>query len=341
MPIARDWEILPNSDLADRTNWRSLGDDRFAALRARLLIVRENGKQSRFGTVIAAHNVAPDDEITLRRNREQIISRTETISEAVRFTATSRVCDQLTAKVTAELSTLGPGFIGKVKTQLLTRSEYEITEQVENALNATTSYLIQEIEAAEHVITLKGGRCNRVAELRRRFWPRRWDVYLHSFEYLELSWRTRWMWWQVRKTIKQIHSGVVGWPLASLTFYEPQSDVDVCYDPVEHEIEAPDLVEVQSLDSKMPRLQPPAEEDLETLAKLAFPATGQEKTDAAKRRKKKAAVGVGKRRAGSLGRGKRRAGKRKTAGKSVGKKKTAKKRTAKRRTVKRRKKRKR
>ena len=240
MPIIKDWELLPNSDLGDRTNWRSLGDNRFAALRARLLIIRENEKQSRFGPVIAAHNVGPDDEITLKRRREQIIGRTETISEAVRFATTVRICDQLTAKLTSELSAKVPGFTGKLQSELLTKNEYEVTEQVESSLNTTTSHLIQEIEATEHIIKLKGQSSQREAQLRRRFWPRRWDVYLHSFEYLELSYRTNWVWWQVRKTIKQLYSGVLGWPLVSLTFYEPQSDVDVCYGPVEDEIEVPE-----------------------------------------------------------------------------------------------------
>ncbi len=335
MSIAKDWELLPNSDLADRTNWRSLGANRFAALRARLLIVQENGKKSRFGPVIAAYNVAPDDRITLKRRSEQIISRTETMSEAVRFAATSRICDQLTAKVASQLSVLGPGLAGKAQSELLTKSECEITEQVENTLSATTSHLIQETEATEHVITLEGRSNQREAQLRRRFWPRRWDVYLHSFEYLELSYRRQWMWWQVRKTIKQMRSAVLGYPLVSLIFYEPQSNVDVCYDPIEDEIEAPDLVEVRSLNPPMPSSRAPVEEDLETLAKLAFPVTKQEATAATVRKRIKAKKAGLKKKTAKRKITRKTAGKKRTAKQRVAKRKTANKRVGKRRGVKR------
>ena len=289
MSTVKDWEVLPSSDLADRASWRSLGGNRYGALRVRLLIVRSDGQQSRFGPVIKAYNVAPEDTIELRRRREQVISRTTTISEAIRFTTTSRVCDQLATKVSSELSGKGLGFSGKLSSEILSKSEYEITETTEDVLGATTSHVIQETEEDEHVITLKGGSKPRVAELRRRYWPRRWNVYLHSYEYFELSYRRSWYWWQVRETIKKTDSGVLGWPLVSVVFYEPQSGVDVCYAAIADEIENPDSIEIQQLADAMPRSMPPGGESLEELAKLAFPVTKEEKSKAASRPRKKAA----------------------------------------------------
>lgn len=286
MPAAKEWELLPSGDLADRSNWRPLGSNRYAALRVRVLIVKSNGKESRFGPVISAHNVAPDDTITLKRRRERVISWTDTISEAIRFTVTSRVCDQLTAKVSSELSAKIPGFSGKLQSEVLAETNHEITEGLEKILSTTTSHLIQEIEETEHIITLQGSGEHREAHLRRRFWPKYWDVYLHSFDYLELSYRRQWYWWEIRETIKKTYSGMLGWPLCSLTYYAPQSDVDICYGPVKNELDAPDLVEVNPLLTAMPSSRPPADEDLEELAKLAFPVTRKEKTRAERRKKK-------------------------------------------------------
>lgn len=325
MPITKSWELLPNSDISDRSSWRSLGNDRYAVFRARLLLVCTNDKQSRLGPVIAEHNVAPHDTITLRRKHERIISRTETISESIRFVATSRVCDQLTAKIGAELSTKVPGFSGKIQSELLTKSEYEITEEIENALTTTTSHFIQETEELEHIIMLSGAKDHRIAQLRRRYWPRRWDVYLHSYDYLELSFRRSWLWREVRDTIKRTRSGVLGWPLASLTFYEPQSDVDVCYGPIRNEIENPELLEVHLLNTAMPSSRAPREEDLEEFAKLAFPVTKAEKARAEKQKKVLAVTVAPKKKPVKKRMAKKKVAMKKTAKKKVARRKTAKK----------------
>jgi len=297
MAVAKDWEMLPNSDLRDRVNWRALGNDRFAALRARILIVRSDGKESRFGPVIRAFNVAPGNTIELRTKREQVISQTTTISDAIRFTTTSRVCDQLMVKLSAELSAKVPGFSGKLGSEILSKSEYEITKTTEYQLSATTSHVIQEMEGDEHGITLTGGDSPRVEEFRRRYWPRQWDVYLHSYEYLELSYKSSWLWWgDVRKTIKKTDSGVLGWPLVSVTFFEPQLGQDVCHGPVADELTSPDAIEIRPLADAMPSALAPRAESLEDLAKLAFPVTKDEKK-AASRPKKRAAKARPKKRA--------------------------------------------
>ena len=290
MSTIKTWDSLPDADLSDRANWHALGNNRYAALRARLLIVQTNGSQSRFGPPIEAHNVAPHDTIELRTRREQVISRTNTISQAVRFAASSRVCDQLSAKVSAELSAKAPGYSGKLSSELLAKSEYELTTTAEETLNSVTSYAIQETQEDEHTIKLEGADVARVAELRRRYWPRRWDFYLHSYEYLELSYEKGWFWGRVRSTIKSTESGVLGWPLVSIVFYEPQADRDVCYGPVADELANPDSVESRTLTDPMPGSVAPKEKKLEDFAKLAFPVTKQEKEASRAKAERKAAA---------------------------------------------------
>ncbi|MCE3242409.1 MAG: hypothetical protein K0Q83_2916 [Deltaproteobacteria bacterium] len=130
-------------------------------------------------------------------------------------------------------------------------------------------------------ITLKQNGTQLKAQLRRLYWPRRWDLYLHSFEYLQLSYRSSWFWWQVRQTIRRTSSGLLGWPLASITYYEPQPELVACYDDVENELEAPEAIIVEPLLAKMPSTSPPHKEDLESLAKIAFPTTYAERVVAA------------------------------------------------------------
>ena len=56
----------------------------------------------------------------------------------------------------------------------------------------------------------------RRAQLRRRYWPRHWSVYLHSYDFLELSYQRRWLWKDVRKTIKRVEGQRLGLPSFSL-----------------------------------------------------------------------------------------------------------------------------
>jgi hypothetical protein len=318
--------LLPNADFSDRAPWREIDDNRFAATRARLLIVHSNGKQSRLGSAIAEYNIAPNDSIEISRRRERVISRTETITEALRFTTTAKIIDKLSVKLGSELAGQLPGFSGKLQSEVLSSSDYEISEAMENTLSNTTSYLFQEVDETKHVITLKGGTEGRVATLRRRFWPRQWDIYLHSYEYLELTYRRSWLWWQVRESIKQTDSGVLGRPLLSLIYFEPQPDVDVAYSAVADELEEGDAFRVQPVTKAMPRVTVPKVESLEGLAKLAFPVSKQERaaSDARRVSKKAAAKKAGKKKAAKKAAAKKAAAKKAAPKKAAPKKKSTK-----------------
>lgn len=344
MPLEKRWEVLPQADLSEQANWRKLGNQRYAAFRARLLFVRSKGTTSLFGPIESAYNVAPGDTITIKYSRARVISHTETITQAVRFTVTERVCDRLAAKVSAELSAKVPGFSAKLGSEFTAHQEYEVSTALEENLSTTRSHTLQETEEREHTISLTGQGESRQAELRRRYWPQLWDVYLYSFDYLELRHRISWFWKDVRETIRQTYSPVIGWPLLRLTFHQPQSDLDVCYQAV-REIEDPTGVVVETLGSEMPRSRPSALEPLEELARLAFPVTGPEIRAAAhhRRRPRKAAPRPTKRKpARKKAAPKKKAAKKKAAKKKAAKKraaprkKAAKKRPAKRKAVKRR-----
>lgn len=284
MSTVKQWDLLPRIDFEDRRNWRSLGQSRYGAFRARLLVVQSDRPEPRFGPIIAKHNVATGDTITLKRRRERILNHTETIREAIRFTATSQICETLSAKVAAEIALKVPGFSGSVKSALESGTSREFRQETERVLDLTSSHSVQELDATEHVIELRGQGSAREAQIRRRFWPRQWDFYLHSFEYLELTYRTKWLWRQVRESMRKADSGVVGWPLVRLVFYEPQPDVDVCYGAVSDELENPESIEVLELSAGMPLVRPSAIAPLEEIAKIAFPITRSEQRLAAKKK---------------------------------------------------------
>lgn len=285
MSISKSWEVLPATDFAMHTNWRKVGKNRFFALRARLLIVRSDGSPARDGSPTKSYPITPDT-LSLRTMRQIVLSRTDTITQAVKFSTTERVLDQLSTKISSELSAKSPGFSAKLGSSMMTKSEYEITRTTENSLSATTSFMFQQTQEEELLMGFTKSDVPRTAYLRRRYWPRRWDIYLHSYEALELEYKRNWLWRHVRETIKAAELQVVGWQLASILFYEPQDDHVVSYeDPILNQLETPELIEVLELTDPMPGGAVQQLESLVDLAKLAFPTTKEEKAKADQRKR--------------------------------------------------------
>jgi hypothetical protein len=285
MSSERYWEILPTSDFGNRANWRVLSKNRYAAFRAFILIIERQHDDSRLGPVEESYDVNPHDEIKVGTKRIRSISNTNTIKDGVRYTVSSKLCDKLAAKVSTEIGAKVPGFTGKVGSEIDASTEKEIITTAENTFEGTRSYTIQETTEQEFVVTLTGSKKSREAKLRRKYWRHRWDVYLHSYEYLELDHKHNLIWKDIRKTIKHATSSVVGVPLFSVEFFVPQANLNVSYGAVDQEIENPSAIRVLppptvNADGWRPNATP-----LEELARLAFPVTKEEKSTAAKAKK--------------------------------------------------------
>lgn len=226
------------------------------------------------------------------------------MTAGLRFAVSHRVLDQLSSKITHELGAKVPGFSGKLGSELLAKEKYKFTETTEENLSSTRSFQITESEEKKHTITLNPGE-TREAKLRLRDWPRRWDVYLHPYEAIEFKYRKIWFWRQVRETMKTAEPQVLGWPLFSITHYEPQANLVVTYEPAVNELTEPDEVRVSALVEPMPRAIAPQLPSLSDLVKLAFPVTKQERVNshmyAASREQEASGLGVGSFAAGGGG----------------------------------------
>ena len=274
--ITKTWDVLPAKDLTVQSNWQKNGD-RYSAIRARLLIVRRELDEYRDGNVKESHPISVDS-IAIETAHQTVTVFTDTMTAGLRFAVSQRVLDQLSSRVTSELGAKVPGFSGKLGSELLAKAEYEFTETTEENLSSTKSFQITESEEKKHTITLNPGEA-REAKLRLRYWPRRWDVYLHSFDAIEFKYRKPWLRRQMRETMKIAEVQVLGWPLFSMTYYEPQANLVVTYGPVAKELMEPDEVKIFALVEPMPRAIAPQLRSLSDLAKLAFPVTKQEKAD--------------------------------------------------------------
>jgi hypothetical protein len=244
------------------------------------MFVYTDGKQSRLGPVVAAHDLAKGLKVIVRRKQQRVVTRTSTIADAVRAMSATRILDALSSKVASEMAGVAPGFSAKVLSEVSVHSEQEITTEIERTLTHTSSHSLEETEGREHEIELDGEAGTRTAELRRRYWPKHCDVYLHSYDYLELEYRDPLLWKKVRQTIKRLDGVRLRQPLVSVTFYEPQADLVVSYVPVTDELENAESFETATLTTPMPAVSGPKLQDLELAARLAFPLTRKEKAAA-------------------------------------------------------------
>jgi hypothetical protein len=161
---------------------------------------------------------------------------------------------------------------------LLTKDEYELTTTIEKVFSDMSSYTVTNTIGQEHEMTLESSAGERVAEERRRYKQVTWDFYLHSCDYLELEYDRKWYWPRIKRTFKAPVSTKMGWPLVRLVFYVPQPEMDVRWEgDVKKIIDFPDRIEALPLIEPAPNLPAPAIESLEKLARLAFPATKEEK----------------------------------------------------------------
>jgi hypothetical protein len=188
-----------------------------------------------------------------------------------------------------------PGYNGKIGAEVDAGIENELIETAENTYEGAFSHTIQESTERQLTILLKGAPEARIAHLRKRYWRHTWDVYLHSYDYLELEFKKKWLWKKVRKTIKQASSSIVMLPLFRIEFFEPQVSLNVSYNGVD-ELEDPYGIRIIPLNDRQDGSARPNLPSLEESARLAFPVTRAEKAatgrrQAAKRPARKKSAG--------------------------------------------------
>src|SRR5262249_55444637 len=136
-------------------------------------------------------------------------------------------------------------------TEILAKTDLEVSSTAEKALNAVSTASLSETIEEEYTDTHTGGQTLRVAQYRRRYRRRKWDFYLHSYQYVDLIYKTPWYW--VNQRDARTSAKVLGLPLASVVFYEPQDRLEACFDAVD-ELPDPDAVEVTDIAGTMPNI---------------------------------------------------------------------------------------
>jgi hypothetical protein len=281
------WDFLPATDFSNPANWKRLGDDRFYALRLRLRGIKSRPNAVRWGPIVGRYPVGPGFKLT----RSFKIALSETSSEMIQHTiglvTTARVVAQMSAKIAAKIAAKTPFSSAELGAELLSKEEYDISESAQETFNTQVGRTISRTREVTTTIAYEISPEYRLEETRYLYQPERIDVYAHSYEYIEFSYRAsiRNLLRKKRYEIKNFGIKKLGWPLAAIIYYQPQTEPVPSPPHVENELTNPNTIDVDTLDIPMPTGRPEEEDEtLDELWRIAFPEDSAERRLASKRR---------------------------------------------------------
>lgn len=280
------WIAVPEShQLTEKSRWADLGNNKFAALRHLILVVEQNTVVKN-GPLSDQVEWPVNSEYIHQHRKKNIIKYTAGINESISAAVTRKLSTEVIAKVNAGLNT-GKILSATLASELQTKVNSELTESLNQGLTFTKTFETQ--EETEITETLKftvpkatDNHATRKVNIYNKVKETRWDIYLHSSEYLQLEYQKRWYWKDVRNTI-QADSAFLKQPLFSIVFYEPVPSPSYCFDDYQPEVAAVSEITTQALNTACPSRTAPALESLENLARLAFPVSKKERKNAVKR----------------------------------------------------------
>ena len=247
------------------------------------------------------------------------------------------LASEVSSRIGSEIGIGVTALTAKLQSEMQSKVSSEVADSLERELSQTNSYEVQNTDEIVSSISLSPGAAGASTDPLNLYfflkvWPWRWNVYLHKIEYLRLEYRRSLFWRQIRDTIVEYELNLRQ-PLFQLVYYEPDGWPSLREGSYEPDVGDISFAILPLNPNGYPRAGDAEATTLQALARLAFPASKEERNTARKRAaakkggKKSATKSAAKKSAAKKG-AKKKAAKR--AGKKSAAKKGAKKRTAKR-----------
>jgi hypothetical protein len=279
-------------------------------MRHHLLVVSRNGKVKN-GPIHKPVEWPVGAKFRMEEKITKVTKYTYGIQESITSTVTTKLSQEVLAKVglSAGLDITNLG--SKLSTEIESKFGAELTESLQNGLSATKTYEVEttteQTESLDIKVTGKDGSNGTrdvfiYFKLRQLFW----DVYLYRTDYLQLEYKERWYWTDIRKTILSPEIPVKK-PLFSVAYFEPIPAFSFRYDSYEPEVDDGNTVQSLPLVSTSPTASLKPDKSMEELARLAFPVSRAERQKAKATRTELGGYGYSKG-AGGIARGGAKAG---------------------------------
>jgi hypothetical protein len=280
--------IPPDSAFEDLKGWRRVGSDTYIAVQAHVLIVPRRDRSALKGSPFRTLSYPPGSEYSVQNKSVRVIKRAGKIQETIQDTLNSKFSAELASKLASEVGVSHAMPSAKVTTEVQAKAAAELAEAVQNTISSEKSFEIENTEEIDRSISIKGGA--EGSELLQlsfyySFWPCYYDVYLYRLRYLRLRFQKGWFWRNVRDTIEDKDLPLKR-PLFRIKYFEPQDEFSISDRDYMPDIDSDDAADFEfiELTEAMPAAPFKLGESLVELAKIAFPATPDEKKAARARR---------------------------------------------------------
>jgi DNA-binding protein HU-beta len=278
--------IPPDEILRDRTGWHRIDDSTYLAIRSRVLVVKERGRDILKGPPRQVIEHPQGTRYSLEHKTVKVEKFTESIQDSIQTTMELKLTEELATKIGAQIGANGAILSSALSNEVQQKCGTELTEAIQRGLAGTKSHEVQYTNEETHSVTYQhqagdnGARSPLVLYFYLGLWPWKWTVYLIKVDFLRLQYKRRWFWRDVRKSISQGEIKLE-LPLFQVLFYEPQTEWSISEGSYHPEIADEDEIKIVSVDGRCPAAGPPRAPDLEDLARLAFPVTKVEKKSTA------------------------------------------------------------
>lgn len=279
----KDWVITPDDmTLATMSGWQHLGNNRYRAVRAHILVDKYREDFPKTGPLVHEQVLPAGSEFKIEQKQIIVRKNISTFSSSIHRALSTKVSAEVASKIGNELSFSMKGPAGKSGGEFSTRFGTEFTESLSGDLSSVKSFEIESTEEFVRSLVLKAPEQGAAEQTKYFFylplWVWRWDLYLYKLEVVELTYRKNWLWQQIRESVNST-SHDVRVPLAQILFYEPldaPSVVSGSYTP-----DVPDAGEVVIRPSLgvCPIANNHDAMTLEAFVPVAFPQTRVEKRE--------------------------------------------------------------
>jgi uncharacterized membrane protein YgcG len=284
----RIWVRVPDDSVLSRVDgWNNLGDHLYSALRWHFLIIGQRDGHTKSGPSFFEYEVPARATYNYTNKKISTVKRTTSIQESLKASVSSKLSEEISSKLASELS-VGTSLAAKLQSEVQAKSVSEVVESLGRDLSQTDSYEVQNAQELTNNISLAPGDGTSGGKSLMLYfffglWPWRWDVYLHSVEYLRLEYRRKYFWWQVRNTIvTAAHEPKQ--PVCQIVHYIPQDEPSLREQSHTPEVSDISISINPPAASAGPNVRLPSDiSSLEDLARVAFPVSDEERAHAAKK----------------------------------------------------------
>ncbi|MDT4955084.1 MAG: hypothetical protein QOJ02_3222 [Acidobacteriota bacterium] len=276
------WRIIPdNITLSDPDNWQRTVQDRYRATRYYIAIVEEKSFEAKSTPPLITVPVPAGVKPAFSEKKIVVVTYTESITDTIQHSVASKIAAESSLKSSASVK---EGFSSELQTKIST----EISTSLSSQLSSTKAYQVQSTHELLTSIAFEhpgnAGQAGKlIYYLYLPVWPVRWNVYLYRVESIELNYRRFSFNRGMLKFFKKVREArpldtyEPKFPLAQLSFYEPQEVIAVHSGKYTPGVIYPDEVRAGLLAAPCGELPVPTPTmSLEDCAKVAFPETEEE-----------------------------------------------------------------